>query len=130
MNKRSVTVLTLVGLVIIISVIGIVILIQPKSLACGGNSQEVVAKSLLQSLQSSVAIYKAQQHVPPKQFADFVTNTGAATGKYTLTLHNIQNQLSAKKGLHSKQLTLTFTKKGKATYYLNGTDVTATFSFP
>lgn len=133
MEKRANKGFTLIELAIVIAIIGILAAVAvPKFSDLTNSAQETVAKSLLQSLQSSSAIYVAQQRVPPATFSNYVVSSGSATGQSTLTLENLTGggsaQVSGVAGLASTQMTLTFTN-GTAVYYLSGTDVTASYNF-
>lgn len=86
-----------------------------------------LAKSLLQSMQSSTAIYFAQQRVPPDKFSDFLQKSGEVTGSSTLTLEYIKDKITKIEDTSATQTSITFEGSVKATYYLNGTDVTAEY---
>jgi prepilin-type N-terminal cleavage/methylation domain-containing protein len=133
MEKRSGSGFTLIELAIVIAIIGILAAVAvPRFTNLTGAAQETVAKSLLQSMQSSAAIYVAQQRVPPINFGDFVVSSGTASGQQTITLSNLTSganpQVSGVAGLASSQMTLTFSNGGTGAYFLTGTDVTATFA--
>lgn len=86
------------------------------------------AKSVRQSLESSVAIYVAQQRTKPETFSDFVVADGEATGGTTLSLAKVQGcLLKPQKSIQGNEFTLHFRDNTKATYYLDGTDVTVTY---
>lgn len=93
----------------------------------GCRTEEKIEKSLLQSLQSSTAIYVAQQRVPPEVFSDFLVTSGEATEAATITLANAQDRIKKIENIDSTEMVINFTKGIKATYYLDGTDVTATY---
>lgn len=120
---------TLIELAIVIAIIGILAATAvPKFTNLTNRAQETVAQSMLQSLQTSAAIYVAVQRVPPSTFSDFVVASGGATGQNILTLENVRGQLTGGTATISNPLVLKFTNGGTATYYLMGTDVTATYA--
>lgn len=90
-----------------------------------------IAEGLLQSLQTSAAIYVAMQRVPPKSFSDFVTTDNITNTAYTLTINNITKRLiNTPKIPTNKKDPLVLKMKSSsaiAKYYMKGTDITATF---
>lgn len=90
-----------------------------------------VANGLFQSMQTSAAIYVAQQRVPPKSFADFVTANHTASTAYTLSLANVLPRISQPLKIPKKEhakMQINFKDGGTAIYYINGTDISATFT--
>lgn len=131
MNRRSGSGFTLIELAIVIAIIGILAAVAvPRFSNLTNQAEETVAKSLLQSLQSSTAIYVAQQRVPPVNFDDFIVTSGEASGAATLSLANVTDRVTNIGGEGSTAMSLTFQGTGTATFYLNGTDVTAMYNFP
>jgi prepilin-type N-terminal cleavage/methylation domain-containing protein len=126
---------SLLELAIVIAMIGILAAVAiPKWVNMTNNAQGTVARSLFKSLQTSVAVYVVQQKVPATTFNNFITVSGAATPPYVVTLDGILPQLTGGSagvaGLNTTQMSLSFTNGGTASYYLNGTDVTASYNFP
>lgn len=84
-----------------------------------------IAHALLQNLQTASAIYVAQQRKPSEVFSDFVIKEGMPNGASTLSLQNLAPSLKKIDGIKTTKMTLEFKDRIKATYYLNGSDVTA-----
>lgn len=117
-------------LLMIAFIFSILLLSTPRSNSSScGTTNDMIAQSLLQSLQSAAAIYVAQQRTTPQTFSNFVVSDGPATRFYTLSLENID---ASTKIFNDKKLTITMEprynddNKLKAIYYLNGTEITTT----
>ncbi|MEW5821750.1 MAG: hypothetical protein AB1782_16265 [Cyanobacteriota bacterium] len=123
-------------LIFMVIIIGIVASIAiPAFISKSTKPQQVIirtdestARSILQSLQSSAAIYVAQQRDVPEKFSDFLILDGATSGSQVMTLSHIRSQFSkpdSEYDLDSNVFEMDFYSGLKATYYLKGTDVTA-----
>ena len=121
---------TLIELAIVIAIIGILAAVAvPRFSDLAGSAEQAVAESVLSSLQSSAAIYVAEQRQIPTQFADFVVAQGQPVAPQTMTLENVVGQLQGGAApAIADPLVLTFKSGGVATYTLNGTEVTATYA--
>ena len=136
MQKKKIILITcgvLAGLSVLfvagMLLIGILAAILIPQMAKSDYNQvnETVAKSLLQSLQSSAAIYVAQQRLLPEKFSDYVVIKGYAQEPYTLTLDNVSdliNEPDDQSDLNGNSFDIIFKDGYEGTYYLKGTDVT------
>ncbi|MEW5820719.1 MAG: type II secretion system protein [Cyanobacteriota bacterium] len=122
---------TLIELAIVIAIIGILAAVAvPRFTDLGDDVAIAACEKYLSSLQTSAALYVAQQKMPPTQFSDYVT-TGDVTDPYTLGISSMVNSSHiasvAPANLQSTVLTFNMISGDQVKYYLNGSDVTAIF---
>lgn len=119
---------TFIYLIIALVISCIIIVYTTDSHPCSltEKASSFVAQSVLQSLQSGAAIYVAQEKITPDVFSDFTISKGEISRPATITLENVDCTVE---GLKTKEMKLSFEPRNEATYYLNGTDITASFSF-
>lgn len=124
---------TLIELAVVIAIIGILAAVAvPRFSDLAGDAEITACKKFLKSLQSSSALYVAETGFSPDNFDNFVQDGSGGAGVTppktisTFQLINSPN-ITAVNGYNSKNLTVN-TKTGQiVNYYLNGTDVTATY---
>lgn len=122
---------TLIELAIVIAIIGILAAAAvPKFADISRNAESSIASDFLSSLQTSAALYVAQEYVTPVFFSDFVTPNPIAY-PYTISTDGMVSGPSVTSivpaAYNSNQMAVTFSRYGLVTYYLNGSDVTAAF---
>ncbi|MGD9580748.1 MAG: type IV pilin protein [Vampirovibrionia bacterium] len=122
---------TLIELAIVIAIIGILAAVAvPRFSSLSRNAESAIASDFLAQLQTSAALYVAQEGASPQRFNHFMTSS-VATPPYTISTRTLLAGPSVTAfnpaDYSSNQLIVTFSEYGNVTYYLNGSDVTAAF---
>lgn len=119
--------LTLIELSVVIGLIAILAFaVAPRFFDLSSNAEETSAHQLLHSLKTAATMYTAQEYNSPQAFDNFVILKGKVSGSKTLTLENIQDlTTNITMQPSASTLSVNFNNGLKATYHLNGCDVTA-----